>query len=157
MHVVIANLGFPFEVDGGENVPDIPGTWAIRNFTYLARGPCSTPIRKKYRTAHMNKNITSGMSRDDSAGSHRIQKGLSGLQQMTANARQWHYSLWCSDAISRFASCSTLTEVMGYSLMALIHFLGKCRPVERCQKVPTLKYSQKNMISIHLSNSFWKL
>ena len=25
---------------GGENVPDIPGAYATRNFTYLARGPC---------------------------------------------------------------------------------------------------------------------
>ena len=25
---------------GGENVPGIPGACAIRNFTYLARGPC---------------------------------------------------------------------------------------------------------------------
>ena len=24
---------------GGENVPGIPGAWATRNFTYLARGP----------------------------------------------------------------------------------------------------------------------
>ena len=28
-----------FEVSGGENVPGIPGACAIRNFTYLARGP----------------------------------------------------------------------------------------------------------------------
>ena len=32
-------LRVPFEVSGGENFPGIPGACAIRNSTYLARGP----------------------------------------------------------------------------------------------------------------------
>ena len=32
-------LAVSFEVGGGENVPDIPGACATRNFTYLVRGP----------------------------------------------------------------------------------------------------------------------
>ena len=33
-------LAVSFEVGGGENVPDIPSAWAIRNFTFVVRGPC---------------------------------------------------------------------------------------------------------------------
>ena len=32
-----------FEVGGGENVPGIPGACATRNFTYLIRGPLTSP------------------------------------------------------------------------------------------------------------------
>ena len=32
-------LAVSFEVGDGENVPDIPGACATRNFTYLVRGP----------------------------------------------------------------------------------------------------------------------
>ena len=42
MHAGMANQWFPFEVDGGENVPGIPGECASRNITYLARGPWYT-------------------------------------------------------------------------------------------------------------------
>ena len=31
---------FPYRGGGGKNVPGIPEACAIRNFTYLARGPC---------------------------------------------------------------------------------------------------------------------
>ena len=40
-------LSVSFEVDGGENVPGIPGACATHNFTYLLRGSCVSPSARK--------------------------------------------------------------------------------------------------------------
>ena len=39
-------LAVSFEISGGENVSDIPGQCATRNFTYLVRGPLLEACRK---------------------------------------------------------------------------------------------------------------
>ena len=40
-HDGIANKRFPLKYVAGKTYPDIPSACATRNFTYLARGPCS--------------------------------------------------------------------------------------------------------------------
>ena len=50
-------LAVSFKVGGGENVPGIPGACATRNFTHLARGPCTDrqrPVQRIIWASHWN-------------------------------------------------------------------------------------------------------
>ena len=51
-------LTVSFEIGGGENVRGIPGACVTRNFTYLARGPCSNTMwQQKYYNQALKRNI----------------------------------------------------------------------------------------------------
>ena len=53
IHAGIAYPRFPLKSAARENVPGIPGAWATRNFTYLARGPfrnCDVASNEPFNT-----------------------------------------------------------------------------------------------------------
>ena len=53
-------LAVSFEVDGGENVPDIPGACATLNLTYLVRGPWIVAFNNDFYKNILVRFLTSG-------------------------------------------------------------------------------------------------
>ena len=61
-------LAVSFEVGGGENVPGLPGACAIRNFTYLVRGPCHINCITKIHSLRSDHNPADNVHVDDDDG-----------------------------------------------------------------------------------------